>query len=87
MGIGFIDLLATAILHANGAVVEMNPLMRPLIEHSEWLFASVKAGTLLVAWGVMAWYARQNLDFVRKTCFFGAGFYVFVWCIWFLAAS
>ncbi len=87
MGIGFVNLLVTAILHANGFVVEMNPLMRPLIEHSEWLFAAVKSLTLLFAWGVMAWYARQNLEFVRKTCFFGAGFYVLIWCVWFLAAA
>ena len=87
MAIGFFDLLVTAILHANGTVVEMNPLMRPLIEHSEWLFGAVKSLTLLFAWGVMVWYARQNLDFVRKACFFGAGFYVFIWCVWFLAAA
>lgn len=87
MAIGFVDLLVTAILHAKGFVVEMNPLMRPLIEHSEWLFAAVKSLTLLFAWGVMAWYARQNLDFVRKICFFGAGFYVFIWCLWFFTGS
>ena len=87
LGIGFLDLLVTAVLHANGLVVEMNPLMRPLIERSEWLFVAVKSLTLLLAWGVMAWYARQNLDFVRKTCFFGAGFYALIWCLWFFAAA
>ncbi len=32
MSIGLIDLFATAILHAQGRIVELNPLMRPFIE-------------------------------------------------------
>ena len=87
MGIGFVDLVVTAALHANGQIVELNPLMRPLIEHSEWLFAAVKGFTLLAAWGVMAWYAQKNLDFVRKSCLLGSGVYLIVWSTWFLASA
>ena len=87
IGIGFIELFVTAILHANGSIVELNPLMRPLIEQSEWLFAFVKAFTLLAAWVVLAWYAKQNLGFVRKTCCISAAAYFAIWCGWFLASA
>ena len=87
MAIGFIDLVSTAVLHANGQIVEMNPIMRPLIEHSEWLFIVVKAMTLILAWAVMVWYAKKNLDFVRKTCLLGTGVYLVVWAMWFLASA
>lgn len=87
MGIGFLDLISTAVLHSNGQIVELNPLMRPLIEQSEWLFIVVKAMTLFLAWAVMAWYAKKNLDFVRKSCLLGAGVYLIVWSSWFLASA
>lgn len=87
IGIGFLDLFVTAVLHANGAIVELNPLMRPLIEQSEWLFATVKATTLFAAWVVLAWYAKQNLSFVRKTCCISAAAYFAIWCCWFFATS
>lgn len=86
LAIGFVDLIVTAVLHANGRIIELNPLMRPLIEQGEWLFALVKSFTLILAWAVMAWYARQNLDFVRKICIAGSGFYLLVWCSWFFLA-
>lgn len=85
--IGFVDLLMTAILHANGMVVEMNPLMRPLIEQSEWLFAVVKSMTLIAAWLALAWYAKQNLGFVRKVCLLSSALYLIIWSAWFLASA
>jgi hypothetical protein len=87
LGIGFFDLAVTAVLHSQGLVVELNPLMRPLIEHSEWLFAGVKALTLVAAWGVLAWYAQQNLGFVRKVCVMGAALYVVIWSVWFFSSA
>lgn len=60
--------------------------MRPLIEHSEWLFGAVKAFTLVSAWAVMVVYARQNLEFVRKACLVGSSLYVTIWVVWFVAA-
>lgn len=84
LAIGFVDLVATSVLHAHGLIVEQNPLMRPLIEQSEWLFAFVKAGTLIVAWYAMARYARRNLEFVRRACLYGSVAYVLIWCIWFV---
>ncbi len=84
--IGFIDLVATATLHAGGYIVELNPLMRPLLLQGEWLFALVKGTTLLLAWVAMAWYARQNRDFVRKACLLGSGAYLVIWAGWFVAA-
>ncbi len=87
MLVGFVDLLATVMLHSNGTVVELNPLMKPLIEQGEWLFALVKSATLLMAWVALAWYAKQNLGFVRRACLVGSAVYVLVWCAWFIAAS
>jgi hypothetical protein len=87
LGIGFFDLLVTALLHANGLIVELNPLMRPLIEQSEWLFVFVKSLTLVAAWCALAWYARQNLGFVRKVCLLSSAVYLIVWSAWFLASA
>ncbi|MBX7134747.1 MAG: DUF5658 family protein [Fimbriimonadaceae bacterium] len=84
--IGFIDLFATAFLHAQGRIIELNPVMRPIIERSEWLFAVVKGGTLLLAWIALATYARHNLPFVRKASLYGSIAYVTLWCGWFFSS-
>ena len=84
--IGFIDLLSTAVLHRQGLIQEMNPIMRIFIERSEWLFVCVKGATLIVSWWVMARYAKVNLKFVRTACLAGSGFYVCLWMSWFFAA-
>jgi hypothetical protein len=86
MAIGFIDLVVTAVLHAQGQIVELNPLMKPLIETSEWLFAAVKGLTLVLAWLVMVKHADQNLPFIRKACVAGSAAYMIVWTVWFTAA-
>lgn len=86
LAIGTVDMLATALLHANGLIIELNPLMRPLIERSEWLFALVKGGTMLVAWLAMAAYAQVNRAFVRKACLYGSVAYVGIWCAWFFSS-
>lgn len=87
MAIGFIDLFATAILHSRGLIVEMNPVMKPIIESSEFLFAVVKGLTLVLAWVVMAKHAQKNLVFVRRTCLAGSLIYLFIWTTWFLAGT
>jgi hypothetical protein len=84
--VGFLDLASTALLHANGKIVELNPLMRVFIEQSEWLFAFVKGLTLVAAWVALAWYAKTNLRFVRAACCWGTVAYLFVWTTWFLSA-
>ena len=84
--IGTVDLITTAVLHARGLIVEMNPLMRTFITQSEWLFAFVKGLTIGAAWGVMAWYAQQNKEFVSKACILGSLAYVTVWTTWFFGA-
>ncbi len=87
MAIGFVDLVATAVLHHHGLIVELNPLMKPLIERDEWLFVLVKGMTLVGAWAAMAAYARVNRDFVRKAALAGAGVYTLVWTVWFIVGS
>ena len=68
------------------AIVELNPIMRVFISQSEWLFAAVKAITLLATWVALAWYARSNLKFVRQACLWGSAAYLFIWVTWFVAA-
>lgn len=87
MGIGFLDLISTAILHAHGKIEELNPVMKPLIEHSEWAFAFVKGLTLVACWAMMVWYWPQNRDFVRRSCLWGSGIYFAIWLIWFLVGT
>lgn len=87
LGIGFVDLVATAVLHAQGLIVELNPLMKPIIEHSEWLFALVKGLTLVLAWLVCVKHSKTHLNFIRKASLAGAAAYVFIWTSWFVAGS
>lgn len=81
--IGTIDLISTAVLHHYGYITELNPLMKPIIEQSEWLFAAVKGMTLLVAWLFIWKYAKENIAFARKACLAGSFAYVAIWCLWF----
>ncbi|MDK3156357.1 DUF5658 family protein [Kamptonema cortianum] len=85
--IGFVDLVLTAVLHKQGLIVELNPLMRPLIERSEWLFVLVKASTLILAWVVMYHYSRTHLEFVRKAATIASVAYLLIWTTWFIAGS
>lgn len=87
LGIGFVDLVATALLHHHGLIVELNPLMKPLIETSEWLFAAVKGLTLALAWCVMLRYADTHLDFIRQASTVGSIAYVVIWTAWFIVGS
>lgn len=87
LAIGILDLISTAVLHSKGLIVELNPLMRPFIVQSEWLFAFVKGLTIGAAWGAMAWYAQQNKEFVSKACTIGSTAYVAIWCVWFFGAA
>lgn len=87
LGIGLIDLASTALLHAGGQIVELNPLMRPLLLHSEWLFVFVKGLTLVACWKVMVWYWPQNREFVRRCCLLGSGAYLAIWTTWFLIGT
>ncbi len=86
LGIGLIDLIATAVLHAKGMIVELNPVMRVFIERGEWLFALVKGLTLVLA-GVVMWnHAKKNPKFVSQVALMGSGAYVFIWSIWFFGS-
>ncbi|MGV3617003.1 MAG: DUF5658 family protein [Fimbriimonas sp.] len=86
MTIGTVDLVATAVLHAQGKIVELNPVMKVFIERSEWLFAFVKGMTLLVAFLTMRAYAKKNRQFVHRACLAGSAAYVTIWTVWFFGA-
>lgn len=83
LGIGLVDLLLTAVLHAQGRIVELNPIMRIFIERSEWLFAGVKGMTLVAAYLALIWYWPQNPKFCRQACLFGSVAYLVIWSSWF----
>lgn len=87
MTIGWIDLVSTAVLHAQGKIVEMNPIMRVFIERSEWLFAFVKALTLIVAFITMRNYAKHNPQFVHRACLAGSAAYLLIWVTWFVSGG
>lgn len=86
LAIGLVDLVSTAVLHSRGQIVELNPVMRPLIEHSEWTFVFTKGLTLILAWYFIAKYARTHLEFARRACLVGSGAYIAIWLGWFLSA-
>ncbi|HRD30999.1 MAG TPA: DUF5658 family protein [Fimbriimonadaceae bacterium] len=86
LGIGFVDLVMTAVLHAGGHITELNPLMKPVIETSEWLFALVKGMTLVGAWLVMLKYSDTHLNFIRRACLAGSAAYVVIWTGWFVSS-
>lgn len=87
LAIGFVDLIVTALLHQQGLIVELNPLMRPIIETSEWLFAGVKALTLLLAWVVILKFSQTHLEFIKRACAIGSGAYLSIWTLWFIVGS
>jgi hypothetical protein len=81
--IGGADLVSTALLHSNGLITEMNPIMRPVIETSEWLFVLIKGMTLVAAWLVMLKYRKTHLKFIERVCYAGSFVYVMLWIAWF----
>lgn len=87
LGIGLADLVSTAWLYHQGMIVEMNPLMRFLLERGEWSFVAVKGMTLLITWAALARYAKQNPTFVRTTCICGSLAYAGLWVMWVLVGN
>jgi hypothetical protein len=82
--IGLVDLTATAVLHAQGKISELNPLMRGFIERSEWLFVAVKGLSLVFAYVMLVRCSRTHRDFVTRAGYVGAALYVGIWLTWFL---
>lgn len=87
LAIGAVDLISTAVLHAHGLIVEMNPVMRPLIESSEWLFIAVKGATLVFVWLVCLAYWKTHGKFIQLACYAGCVAYAAIWLGWFLIGS
>lgn len=84
LSIGLIDLVLTAVLHAQGLIVELNPVMKPIIETSEWLFAFVKGATLAAAYLVMMKYMNTHKAYIDKVATIGWITYIATWSLWFL---
>lgn len=84
MAIGVVDLITTAMWHAKGQIVELNPLLRPIIESSEWSFVVVKGATLVLGYLGMVVYGRTHHEFVRAASRMGVILYIGIYLIWFL---
>ncbi len=56
------------------------------MRRSEFLFALVKGATLVLAWVVLARYAKQNPMFVQKACLIGSVAYSAIWLTAFFGA-
>lgn len=78
LGIGLLDLVATAVLSAQGRIVEANPLMAPILARGELAFVVVKAATLALAGILLARAARRDPAGVRRACLAGSGIYALV---------
>ena len=72
LGIGLLDLVATALLSARGLVEERNPAMAPLLAHGVAPFVAVKTATLLAAWLLLV---RQERRTMRRACLWGSALY------------
>lgn len=83
--IALVDLVVTAFLYQTGWIVELNPLMRPLLEHSTWVFALVKFSIVAVAYFVLQWYRRIDEEFVNRIATAGSLAYIALWTTWFLS--
>ncbi|RYG26257.1 hypothetical protein EON82_04040 [bacterium] len=76
LAIGLADLVATALLHRQGLIEELNPLMAPLLGGDQMRFVAVKMATLLAAWLLLARTARTDLKGVRRACLGGSAAYL-----------
>lgn len=81
MSVGLVDLVSTMVLYSLGLVVELNPIMRPLLQNSLVLFAAVKIATLLAAYVALQLYRSVDEQFVRKAALTGALAYILVWVV------
>lgn len=85
--VALLDLASTLWWHSRGMMEELNPLMAVLLTRGEWLFASVKVATILLAWAAVAWYAQKNHAFCRRVCAFGSVAYILLWTSWCAAGN
>ena len=82
MLVGLADLVSTVALYSAGLVVELNPLMRPLLDRSPALFALVKLATLAAVFVALQWHRPKDERFVRKAAAYGTAAYVTLWAVW-----
>lgn len=86
MLIGIFDLVSTAVLYSQGLIEELNPLMRPLLEHSPLAFVLLKGFTLVVAYIALQWYRQTDEKFVVRVSAYGGVAYLTIWAAWVLIA-
>lgn len=86
MLVGIIDLISTAFLYSQGLIEELNPLMRPLLEHHPLTFVMFKAATLIAAYIALQWYRQTDEKFVVKVSAYGGAAYLTIWVSWVLIA-
>ncbi len=87
MGIGLADLVSTVVLYQLGLIVELNPIMRPLLDRSAALFTVVKLLTLVAAYVTLQLYRARDEAFCRQAAKWGAIAYAVVWLSWFTVGN
>lgn len=87
MTIGLADLISTVVLHQLGLIVELNPIMRPLLDRSVLLFTLAKLATLLAAYLTLQLYRARDEQFCRLAARWGAVAYAGVWLTWFTVGN
>lgn len=83
MALGLADLVSTVVLHQLGLIVELNPIMRPLLERSTSLFVLAKVATLAGAYITLQLYRARDEEFCRMAARWGTITYAAVWLVWF----
>jgi hypothetical protein len=79
-------MVSTAALHAQGKIVELNPMMAPVIDRSEWLFVLLKSATLVAGGIALNRLAKTHKRFVPAACIGASAMYVTVWATVFLSS-
>ncbi|MER3413143.1 MAG: hypothetical protein C4341_02675 [Armatimonadota bacterium] len=87
MALGLADLASTVVLYRLGLIVELNPVMRPLLERSLVLFTVVKLLSLAAAFVTLQLYRARDEDFCRVAAKWGAIAYAAVWLVWFTVGN
>lgn len=76
------DMVTTLYWSASGRMVELNPLMRPLLETSPAAFAIAKLATVAALLAAVAVSYQGREQFCRTATAWGAGAYALIWSAW-----
>ncbi|MFN8139305.1 MAG: DUF5658 family protein [Fimbriimonadales bacterium] len=85
--VAVLDMISTAVLYSMGMIVELNPIMRPVLYGGVWQFCLVKSLTIILAFLGLQWYRAKDEKFVMLASKLGVTAYLVLWTGWFLYGS